>query len=124
MKIKEKILLGLIILLGFLLRLNGINWDNSCCQHPDERAIVMFALPLKFPDNIQEFLSPKSSLNPHFFAYGNLPLYILKGSSIIAAQINPQLANYDKINLVGRFISVIADVGTIIIIFLITRLLF
>lgn len=124
MNYKEKLLLAFIITLGFSFRFYGINFDQTCCQHPDERAIVMFALPIHFPANFSEFLSPESPLNPHFFAYGNLPLYLLKGSAVLASAINPHLIEYSKINLVGRSISIFADLITIILIFLIGKTLF
>lgn len=124
MNFKEKILLTLIILLGFGLRFYGMNFDKTCCQHPDERAIVMFALPLSTPTNFEQFLSPESSLNPHFFAYGNLPLYILKGSAVIASVVNPNLLEYSQINLVGRSISILADLVTIFLVFKISTILY
>lgn len=111
---KTKIILFLIILLGVAFRVYGINFDETCCQHPDERAIVMFALPLEFPTN----------LNPHFFAYGSFPLYLLKGVSVAAGLTNPKLAEYGQINLVGRGISVVAEIITMFLIFMIARLLF
>ncbi len=119
-----KKLLFLILIIGAFSRFYNINWDQNCCQHPDERAIVMFTLPLSLPKNIDEFLKPESPLNPHFFAYGNLPLYFLKGASIIAGSISPDYLTYAKINLVGRFISVLADLGTIFLIYKIGSILF
>ncbi|HVT01449.1 MAG TPA: glycosyltransferase family 39 protein [Patescibacteria group bacterium] len=124
MNFKEKLLLLFILILGFSLRFYGINWDQTCCQHPDERAIVMYSQPLKLPNNLDEFISKDSSLNPHFFAYGNLPLYILRSVSNFAGNFDPQLATYNQMDLVGRFISILADTITILIIFLIARKLF
>jgi hypothetical protein len=120
---KNKILLFLIILFGLSFRVYGINFDQACCQHPDERAIVLFALPLNFPSNINQFLSVQSPLNPHFFAYGNLPLYLLKSTAITASIFNPHLLEYSNIDLVGRSISIFADLVTILTIFLIGKTL-
>lgn len=121
MNLKERLLLVLIIIVGLYFRLNGINFDKTCCQHPDERAIVMFTLPLSIPTSTEEFLSPASRANPHFFAYGNLPLYLLKSSSVAASIIDPKFLTYSYINLVGRTISVFVDIATIILIFLLGR---
>jgi len=121
---KEKILLLLIIALGAFLRLYGLNWDQNQHLHPDERAIIMFTLPLNFPSSLSEFLSVSSPLNPHFFAYGSLPLYLLKAIGALASIHYPQALSYDQINLIGRFISVIFDVGTLIFIFLLGKKLF
>lgn len=121
---KYKILLFLIILTSFFFRLFDINWDQGFHLHPDERAITMFATPLKFPRNINEFISPESTWNPHFFAYGSFPFYLLKTAGNAASIISPLFSMYDKINLVGRLLSAVFDIGTLLIIFLIGRKLF
>lgn len=113
-----------IVLLAFSLRIFNINWDGHCCMHPDERAIVMYTLPLHLPTTLQEFLSPQSPLNPHFFAYGNFPLYLLKGASILVGYIDASYMQYDKLDLVGRFISTLADSGTVILLYAIGKKLF
>jgi len=115
------IILFIILLTALFFRLFGINWDGTCCMHPDERAIIMFTLPLAFPASLEEFLSPASTLNPHFFSYGNFPLYLLKSTAIFLSFFNPAFLTYEHINLVGRGISVFADLLTIIFIFLIAR---
>ncbi len=114
----------LVLLLAVFLRFYGINWDGGCCMHPDERAIVMFSLPINFPANFADFFSPSSSLNPHFFNYGNFPLYLLKGVGSILSNVDPLYLSYQKINLVGRAISATADIGTLILIFLLAKKLF
>ena len=124
MKFIEKFFLIYIICIAFMLRVYDLNWDRFYHLHPDERAISMFTLPLAFPKDLQTFLNPSSPLNPHFFAYGNFPLYLLKGASVIIGFINPAFVTYEKINLLGRFISAIADLGTLILIFLIARKIF
>ncbi|PJA90042.1 MAG: hypothetical protein CO136_03315 [Candidatus Levybacteria bacterium CG_4_9_14_3_um_filter_36_7] len=123
-QVKLKIILLTIILLGFFLRFYGINWDKSCCLHPDERAIVMFTTPLKLPVNISEFLSITSPLNPHFFAYGSFPLYLLKSVMTFTGFINPVYASYQIGGVVGRNISIAADLATLFLVFLIGKKLF
>ncbi len=120
----NKILLLFIILLGAFFRFYNLNWDQGHHLHPDERAIIMFVLPLQFPNDIAEFFSPQSSLNPHFFAYGNFPLYLLKGTAAMLSFLDRSLVSYDKINLLGRFMSGIADLGTIVLIYLIGKKIF
>jgi len=121
---KYKILLFFIILVGFCFRFYNLNWDQGHHLHPDERAIVMFTTPLRFPKSIASFLSPQSPWNPHFFAYGNFPLYLLKITGSVLANFNPLYSLYEKINLVGRAISVIADLGTLILIYALAKKLF
>ncbi|MDO8658225.1 MAG: glycosyltransferase family 39 protein [Candidatus Levybacteria bacterium] len=121
---KFKIILLGILLLGFFLRVYGLNWDQGNHLHPDERAIVMFALPLKLPSTFSEFFSIQSPWNPHFFAYGSFPLYLLKISGNILSNFDPLLGSYDKINLVGRAISAFFDLGSLFVIFLLAKKLF
>ena len=65
----HRIILVLIVIIAYILRYVGHNWDSGFHFHPDERAIIMFADKIHFFDN----------LNPHFFSYGSLPIYLLKG---------------------------------------------
>ncbi|MBI2613853.1 MAG: glycosyltransferase family 39 protein [Candidatus Levybacteria bacterium] len=116
--------LFLILILAFILRVYGLNWDQGFHLHPDERAIVIASIPLQLPTNISELLSVQSPLNPHFFAYGSLPMYLLKGVAVLLTPFYPLASSYDHINLVGRFLSVIFDMGTILIIFLLGQKLF
>lgn len=118
--IKKIYIILLIIALGALLRFFGINWDSGFNLHPDERAIILSTLPLNVPKTAGEFLSSQSSLNPHFFAYGSLPIYFLKITSQIAGFIDPLFATYAKMYLVGRFISASLDTLTIIIVYKLT----
>lgn len=119
-----KYILIIIVCVAYILRVHGIDWDHGFNLHPDERAIIMFTNDLLLPSSFTEFLSPTSPLNPAFFAYGSFPLYLLKIISSIASVFDASLATYDKMALVGRIISAVADVGTIFIVFFITRKLF
>lgn len=116
--------LTLILLLGLYLRLYNINWDENNYFHPDERAIIMFALELNWPTSLQEFLSSQSPLNPHFFAYGTFPIYLLKAATIAIAHYFPSLDTYGGMHLVGRPISALFDTATIILVFLLGRRIF
>ncbi len=116
--------LFLIILLGFYFRTFNINWDNNYYFHPDERAIIMFAVQLSSPSSLTEFLSPQSPLNPHFFSYGNFPIYLLRGISTLASHLNPLLNEYGGMHIVGRILSAIFDTATIFLVFLIAKRLF
>ena len=115
-KIIAKLPFLVILLVGVFFRLYGINWDNGFHFHPDERMLVMVA------DRIKLF----SQLNPDFFNYGSLPIYILRGvSQLLEIGNKPgSIANYDGMLLVGRLLSVTNDMLVIIFIYLITHLLF
>jgi hypothetical protein len=116
--------LVLIVLLGLLLRLFGLDWDQGFHLHPDERAIVLAVVKLVYPHNLTEFLSPDSPWNPKFFAYGSFPMYLLQLAGITAGQFDPRYADYMLINIVGRVMSALFDSATIILLFFIGRKLF
>ena len=113
--------LFLLVLIGAALRLYGILWDQGFNLHPDERAIILFSLPLHFPSTIQSFLSPASPLNPHFFAYGSFPLYLLKATAATISLVIHTPIGYGNIAIVGRVLSTLADIGTLILVFLLGR---
>lgn len=121
---RTNLILAFILLLAATFRLQNINWDNGHQLHPDERAIVMTVEKLKFPDTLAEFLSPESSWNPHFFAYGSFPMYLLRVTGNAVSILDPALGQYMSINLVGRVLSALADLLSVILIYKIARKLF
>lgn len=123
-KFSIHIYLLLTIVTGFYFRTFNVNWDSGYYFHPDERAIVMFTLPLRFPHSILSFFSPNSTLNPHFFAYGNFPLYLLRIFSELASYLDPLYKEYAQMYVVGRLISASFDTLTIFIVFLLASTLF
>ncbi len=123
-KFSTYIYLLLIIIVGFYFRTFNVNWDSGFYFHPDERAIVMFTVPIQLPQNLAEFFSPESPLNPHFFAYGNFPLYVLRIFSEFASNINPAFKEYSQMYVVGRIISASFDTFTIFTVFLLASSIF
>ena len=112
---RENIYLILVVFIGLLLRIYGINWDEGYHFHPDERMLMIVAERIRF----------FTQLDPDFFNYGSLPLYILKGISQLADTIfKAHVATYDGMLYVGRSLSVIADLLVVVMIYRIGRLLF
>src|SRR4051794_7796754 len=80
-------LLLAILALAAVLRLAGPNWDSGHFQHPDERFLVMVTEALGLPRGPLAFFDTATSpLNPYNrgfdgFAYGTLPVFIVKGLS-------------------------------------------
>ncbi|HEU5347439.1 MAG TPA: DUF2298 domain-containing protein [Ktedonobacterales bacterium] len=130
---------------ALLMRLYGINWDANNHLHPDEREIVFKSMCLSFPGTPRGgscdpaytgpgwLLSPNSPLNPHFFAYGSFPLYLLAAVCHGLAWLThlsgghflpPDGGTWDDFNhftLVGRALSALFDVGTVLLAGLVTR---
>jgi hypothetical protein len=112
---KNKIMFAIILFLALALRLFGINWDQGFHLHPDERMLIMVAEKIEFFDN----------LNPDFFNYGSLPIYILSATSELADFLfNSHLGSYDGMLYLGREISAMFDVLTIIILYKLCETLF
>lgn len=101
-----------ILLLASILRLYGTSWDQGMHLHPDERMIIMTAEKLKMPENFTQFLSVDSPLNPKFFAYGSLPIYMLKFTGNFLER-----GNYDGLLTVGRCLSTFLEVCTVFLIY-------
>lgn len=73
-------LLVSILAVGAALRLAGLDWDGGLLFHPDERRILMAVRDVHWPrgEEWSLVLGPRSPLNPRFFAYGSLPIYLLR----------------------------------------------
>jgi YYY domain-containing protein len=128
----EILLLAGILLLGAYLRFNGINWDENFHLHPDERFLTMVETSLVPVGSIGEYFNTAtSSLNPHnildangnstfpFFVYGTLPIILVR---YFAHWLG--MTGYNEVHLVGRCLSGIFDLGTVLIVFLIAWELF
>lgn len=116
-----------LLILAFVLysRLIGTNWDNDQHLHPDERFLTMVQLALEVPTSWDQYLNPhQSTLSPYnqgysFFVYGMLPISINKLIAVFA-----QTDTYSLATLQGRFLSGLADCGTVLVVYQLTQALF
>lgn len=116
--ISTKLIVFGILLLAAFFRFYNLNWDQGSHLHPDERAIIMKVVELRFPvDNLSTFFTSSSTWNPHFFAYGSFPFYLLKFVGNGLGFFNPLFSRYDLINIVGRFLSSVFDLSTVLLLF-------
>ena len=119
--------LGLVAVLvfGAGLRFHGLNWDNGHHLHPDERFLAIVGNALRFPSNpLDYFDTRRSTLNPYNqgfdgFAYGTAPLFLVRAVAELVGR-----ATYDQLPSVGRALSALFDVGTILLVFLLGRLVY
>ncbi len=124
-----------IATLGLALRLYGLDWDQMQARyqllvrlygldaaqgnnfHPDERQILFHVVQLSWPGSWAQFFNAATSpLNPHFFAYGSFPLYLLAAVGNILSHISAPLANFANLTLTGRVLNAIFDCGTILLV--------
>ena len=137
------VILALILALALALRLNGLNWDDGFGFHPDERDIYMRsdcmyralanhpgfencgyvqAQPetTPGPPSLEVFLDPeRSPLNPHWFPLGSVLLYVLVYFRSIF-ELFTDISSMDM-RYTGRAISALADVGSVLLVFLLGR---
>lgn len=135
-----------VLLLAAGLRLHGLDWDQGQHQHPDERHISdVLSDRLYFPPRhgLAELFDPGASdLNPRSndrasgrprqFAYGSLPLLLTDvvacGAELLTGhtcrgdgQGTRYWTTYDHQYLVGRFLTVLADLALIVVTYALAR---
>jgi hypothetical protein len=116
--------LAVLLLVAFALRTYSLDWDRGHYFHPDERQILMVASGLSWPRDPLLFLSPSSPLNPHFFAYGSLPIYLLRALSSLAGRWGWDWALANNSILLGRLLSALFDTLTVLASYLLGRKVF
>ena len=120
--------LALIVILAgaAVLRLYGIAWDDGLLFHPDERHLLVVANGISFPwpPDWATLLSPESPWNPGSFAYGSLPIYLLRIVADLAGRLDPSYATLESSYLVGRVLSALFDLGTVALVFRLGHRLF
>src|SRR5512140_1827205 len=138
------LLLILVLVVGTYFRTVGLNWDADQHLHPDERFLTMVesalqvkkcALPntaveacpsdelrwLNFGDYLDTVSSPLNPANRGygFFVYGDFPIVLVRYVAEWLGQ-----AGYDQVHLVGRQLSALSDLLTILLLYIIVSRLY
>ena len=137
----EQILLLLIVIVAAALRLNGLDWDSGYGFHPDERSLYMRAgcmydLLTESPGyqqcladhpqvepglpGIQTLLDfDRSPLNPHWFPLGSVLIYAL----VLCRWVVELFTDAGALDMryAGRVLSALADLGTVIMVYVLGR---
>ncbi len=107
---------GLLMIIVFLLliytRFVNIGWGLPYPLHPDERNMAVSVQGLNC--KISNFQFPISNcLNPHFFAYGQFPLYLgylgVLGHQVLSGKLGSPIS-FEEAVLSLRIISAIASI--------------
>ena len=138
--------LAAIVVLALALRLHGINWDDGYGYHPDERDIYMrsdcmYALLTDAPhastcgylndhpeaepglSGLRFLFDPeRSPLNPHWFPLGSILIYALVFLRSVV-ELFTDVGGFDM-RYAGRSLSALADVGSVVMVFVIGRRLY
>ncbi|MCX7840451.1 MAG: glycosyltransferase family 39 protein, partial [Anaerolineae bacterium] len=129
------IALALILIFGAVVRFTGLNWDEDQHLHPDERFLTMVTSAISIPGLSQPTgvppqgcakwggyfdtrCSPLSPYNHDFglFVYGTFPIFLTRLVGELLGQ-----TGYGEIHLVGRVLSALFDLTTVLLIFFIGR---
>ncbi|MCI0437773.1 MAG: glycosyltransferase family 39 protein, partial [Chloroflexi bacterium] len=121
---REALRLGLvasILALAVGLRFYGLGWDDGFpyTPHPDERAILSYVERISPPplNDLGVLLdADESPWNPRWFPYGSFPLYLLKGVQLVYNALPEE--ELRDLRIAGRAVSALADVGTVLLVFL------
>src|SRR5215468_6499546 len=129
----QLLVLALILLVAAAFRFNALEtWDGDTHQHPDERFMTIVASAVSLPTSIGDYFNTAhSSLNPYAngqsnYAYGQFPLTLTRA----VAEALPvctgcvPFTSYDRVYQVGRALSALADLGTIVFAWLLARRVF
>ncbi len=114
----------LILILSASLRFSRIDWDENRHLHPDERFLSMVVNDINWPNATAYFDTANSPLNPHntgknLFVYGTFPVFLTK---LVGDLIGYN--GYDSYTWVGRILSGIFDMLTLVVLFLTAKRLF
>ncbi len=104
----KRIILVLLVFLLFYTRLAGLNWGLPYPFHPDERNMTLSIQQLHC--DISDF---KDCFNPHFFAYGQFPLYLGYGLVDVLKFFDGDLntpIGFQEATIALRLISVLASI--------------
>ena len=125
-----------VILIGIFFRFYNLNWDSGALLHPDEYGFTNTLTRLSFPRSPGEYfntrLSPispydkydetgvKSADGPdNRMRWGQLPILIIRLATEVFGT-----TGYHEARMTGRVLSALADVGSLLLLVLIARLLF
>jgi YYY domain-containing protein len=139
-------LLGILLMAG-ALRWVGLNWDDFVdLSHPDEHFVNTITHKVGEKEYLRDEVKSRcaddpdpdnffntqctpynpNNVNSGSFAYGTLPVFMVSAVSDFAADVldQPGLTEAEQIHVVGRTVNILAELITIIFVFLIGRQLF
>ena len=112
-------LLFLVLLVGFYLRVVGVNWDEGQYLHPDERFLMFVESSIQPVESLGEYFdTANSSLNPHnsghsLFVYGTWPIFMVRYALEWLDMSGGEVAQ------LGRPLSALVNILTVFLVYLI-----
>jgi YYY domain-containing protein len=139
------LLLLAVLAFGAYFRFVGVDWDEGQHLHPDERFLTMVTAAIKPPPDLAAYFdSATSPLNPYnsnfgLFVYGDLPIFITRYTAEVLDAfcanspatcpvtnngVPLTFSSYDGVYLLGRALSGLLDLLTLVFIFFIGKRLY
>lgn len=114
--VRELLGIGIVLIIAGFLRFENLMFDAPFFFNPDERNMAIAITQLHIPDN----------LNPHFFAYGQFPLYLSFFSDQLGKLITQNIQRTEFLNAIFwlRFYSALSSTLTVLLTYLIAKELF
>ncbi|MBC7256336.1 MAG: glycosyltransferase family 39 protein, partial [Chloroflexi bacterium] len=119
------LLLAIILIVAGVFRFTGLNWDEGQHLHPDERFLTMVENSLQWPKSWGEYwdtaINPLNPNNHNFgsYVYGLFPVVLTKFMGEMLG-----MTGYGAVYLVGRALSGVMDLLSILVVFLLGRRLY
>ncbi len=111
---KSRILLILLLFIAIFTRFIKLDWGDGFFFHPDENNMATAITQLRLND-----------LDPHFYAYGQFPLYLAYFTAVfirfVAHQLPYTSVSFTQAIFTLRFFSAIFSVFSVYLLFLISR---
>jgi len=131
----EAVLIALIAV-GVVFRLSWVNWSQGANLHPDEYGLTNTLTQLSLPESLGDYFNTRiSPLSPYQkydingqkskdgpdnrMRWGQWPITILRAAGDATGN-----TGYNEIRLMGRSLSALADILSLLLIFLIGRRLY
>lgn len=107
----QKVLILAAIFIAIFVRLYNLSWGLPFPFHPDERNMADAIVRLECPTPVA-----KECFNPHFYAYGQAPLYIgyVGIQALHAITGEPQMISFDEAVMTLRIQSVFYSLGILV----------
>ena len=126
----------LLIALGIFFRFYNMQWDSGALLHPDEYGLTNTLTQLHMPSSVSDYFNtrtaPMSPYNKYdangetisngpdnTMRWGQLPMLMIRTAAEALNKIG-----YQELRTLGRYLSAIMDVGSIILLFVIGLKLF
>lgn len=125
------LMLVILFWVGVYFRFDGLNWNQGTNLHPDEYGLTGTLTRMRWPETLDEYFNTRlSPLSPYqkfdengqFVAdgpdngmrWGQWPIIMLKGAAVLLDQ-----QGYEEQRLLGRQLSALADVLSLIVLYFI-----